>query len=74
MSKNPNLSLKFYSPATFSSVSLLPSSEYLAKSKESRVLMLPARSIIKRNIKKLNVHFNLIVKIRNRNSNTYNYF
>lgn len=35
---------KSYSPATRSSVSLFPSSEYLAKSKESRVLMLPARS------------------------------
>lgn len=46
MSKNPNLSLQSYSPATLSSVSLLPSSEYLAKSKESRVLMLPARSVI----------------------------
>lgn len=42
--KESNLSFQSYSPATLSSVSLLPSSEYLAKSKESRVLMLPARS------------------------------
>ena len=39
-------------PATLSSVSLLPSSEYLAKSKESRVLMLPARSVINQKQKK----------------------
>lgn len=54
MPKNPNLSLKSYSPATLSSVSLLPSSEYLAKSKESRVLMLPALSVMKRKIEELN--------------------
>lgn len=54
MPKNPNLSLQSYSPATLSSVSLLPSSEYLAKSKESRVLMLPALSVMKRKIEELN--------------------
>lgn len=53
MSQNTNQSLQSHSPATLSSVSLLPSSEYLAKSKESRVLMLPARSVSKEKSKRI---------------------